>query len=265
MVHYSVLIPQRDAADDVGQRLPQLCQTLDDLLLPYEIICIDDASSQPAIERLQELLRRDAHLRILRFDEPRGLAAALTAGMAAARGRIVMAMGPREHQPLVSQLLSRLSRYDVAVTSRQGTLIHDTWQCLLRWVRLLTGSSRLHAGEELLWAAKRPAVQGMSLAPGSFRCFEALMARRGQRVCRVTLADGLLPQGTTYHAGIVDRLAAWWFARRFEPHLASELPRDFDDGGATPDSVPPRLDVAQPRPFVQPFVHPVEKKPHDSA
>ena len=267
MVHYSVLIPERDAAEDVCQRLPQLCQVLDDLLLPYEIICIDDASPQPAAQRLQELLGRYARLRVLRFDEPRGTAAGLTAGLAAATGRILIAMDVRDpHAPLaLPQLISRLSRYDLAVTHRQHSLVHDLWQSYLRRTRLLLRSPRLHDRESLLWATKRAAVQGLTFPRGSFRLIEALVARRGQRVCRVTQADGLLPSGVTYRAGLFDRLAAWWLSRRYEPHLASELRRDSDDGGSEiPASVPPRLDVALPRPIPQPLFQPVEKKQRDS-
>ena len=56
MVHYSVLIPQRDSTDAVGRLLPRAVRMFDKLLLPYEIICIDDASAAPAIATLEELL-----------------------------------------------------------------------------------------------------------------------------------------------------------------------------------------------------------------
>jgi len=266
MVHYSVLIPMRDAAEDLDHRLPQLCQVLDDLLLPYEIICIDDASPQPAAQRLQELLGRYARLRVLRFEEPRGTAAGLTAGLAAATGRILIAMDVRNpHAPLaLPHLVSRLSRYDLAVAHREHSLTADIWQNCLRHVRLLLRSRRLHEREDMLWATNRTAVQGQTFPRGSFRFIEALFERRGQRVCEVALAEGLPPRGATYRANLFDRLAAWWCARRYEPHIASELHRDPDGGGLFPDTPPPRLDVALPRPIPQPLFQPVEKKQRDS-
>ena len=272
MVHYSVLLPQRDATDSVEQRLPQLCQVLDDLLLPYEIICIDDASTQPAEERLQELLARCAPLRVLRFDQPRGIAAALTAGLAAARGEIVIAMDARDPHATreVPQLVSRLSRHDLAAAHRQRSLVADCWHACLRAVRIFLRSPRHASREDLLWASKRAHLQGLTLARGSFRLIEALQARRGLRVCRVRVAEGLLPRGTTYEPSAFDRLAAWWFDGRYEPHLASELHRRGDnDGFAEPDPSLPRLDVPLPRPIpnpaVQPATQPAVKKPHDSA
>ena len=266
MVHYSVLIPMRDAAEVLDQRLPQLCQVLDDLLLPYEIICIDDASPQPAAQRLQELLGRYARLRALRFEEPRGTAAALTAALAASTGRILIAMDVRNpHAPLaLPQLVSRLSRYDLAVAHREHSLAADIWRNCLRRVRLLMRSRWLHEREDLLWATNRAAVKGQTFPRGSFRFIEALFERRGQRVCQITLADDLPPRGATYRAGLFDRLAAWWFARRYEPHIASELRRDPDGGDILPDTPPPRLDIALPRPIPQPFFQPVEKKQRDS-
>ena len=44
MIHYSVLIPERDGIERLGRLLPQLCQVLSRLILPFEIVCIDDAS-----------------------------------------------------------------------------------------------------------------------------------------------------------------------------------------------------------------------------
>src|ERR1700682_103673 len=94
MVHYTVLIPQRNAAEAVGRQLPELCAVLSRLKFPYEVICIDDASDGPHRQLLEELLTRYSMLRILRLAEARGISAALSVGIAAARGDIVIAMAP---------------------------------------------------------------------------------------------------------------------------------------------------------------------------
>src|SRR5438105_4560898 len=94
MIHYTVLIPQRNATEAVGRQLPELCAVLSRLKLPYEVLCIDDASDAPQGKILEELLTKYPMLRILRLAEARGVSAALSAGIAAARGDIVIAMAP---------------------------------------------------------------------------------------------------------------------------------------------------------------------------
>src|SRR5690606_14121739 len=138
------------------------------------IICIDDASTQPAAERLAQLLRSCARLRVLRFDQPRGTSAMLTAGLAAARGKVILAMDARDAHASSEfpQLISRLSRCDAAVARRQRPLLRGLRLAGLRMLRVLTRSGRLHADEDLLWASRRSALDGLTLPRGAFRFIE---------------------------------------------------------------------------------------------
>lgn len=264
MMHYSVLIPQRDAADAIGRMLPQLCQVLDGLILPYEIICIDDASARPAANRLEELLAEYARLRVLRFDKPRGTGAALTAGLAAAGGELVIAVDPRAASATrsIPHLVARLSQNDLVIARHERPLGAELWQRVARVPRLIAGEPQLHPSEDLFWAARREAVAGLVLARGAFRILGKIVARRGFRVCHLLLADGLPPQGTTYRAGLVDRLATFWLDRKFEPHLASEMVRV---DSAQPRRVSARFDATRPRSVPQPVFTPVDKQTGDSS
>jgi len=264
MIHYSVLIPQRDAADAVGRILPQLCQALHGLILPFEIICIDDASAQTATNRLEDLLAEHAQLRLLRFDEPRGTAAALTAGLAAARGDLVIAVAPGATSAAryLPHLIARLSQHDLVIAARERSLGKELWDRVARVPRLIAAEPELKPSEDLFWAARREAVSGLALATGAFRILDKIVARRGFRVCHLTLSDELPPQGTTYRGGLTDRLVTYWLDRRFEPHMASETARH---GAPQPHMLPARYDAARARPVPQPSFTPLEKEPGESA
>jgi glycosyltransferase involved in cell wall biosynthesis len=264
MIHYSVLIPQRDAADAIGRILPQLCRVLHGLILPYEIICIDDASADRAASSLEDLLDEYAPLRVLRFDQPRGIGAALSAGVAAARGDLVIAVDPRAARSTryIPQLIARLSQHDLVIARHDRPLGEELWQRVARAGRLLAARPELLPSEDLLWAARREAVGGLALARGAFRILGKIVSRRGFRVCRLLLADGLPPQGATYRAGIVDSLAGFWLDRRFEPHLASEMVRFREPATRM---VPARYDAARPRYVPQPVFTPLDKPSGDSA
>jgi len=227
MVHYSVLIPARDASAGVGRILPPLCQALERLILPYEIICVDDASSPSDSALLERLLPKYPALRLLRFDKPRGVSAALSAGIAASRGDLVIAMDAEATRAphFVAQLISRLAQHEF-VFARFASINH-VWlgDSLLGIGRSLAARAELLSNEGFFWAARREAVSGLALARGAFRVLPGLVARRGFRVGRLSLIDGLSPRGAAYVPGPLERLVTRWLDRRYEPHLAMELVR----------------------------------------
>ena len=84
----SVLLPVRDAALTLGECLRSLnAQTLDD----YEVVVVDDASTDGSGEILERAARHDPRLRVVETRE-RGLVAALNACAAAARAPLLARM-----------------------------------------------------------------------------------------------------------------------------------------------------------------------------
>ena len=65
-----------------------------DALRPYrfELVCVDDGSSDATLPQLLQLVERDARVRVLELSRNFGKEAALTAGIDAARGDAVIAM-----------------------------------------------------------------------------------------------------------------------------------------------------------------------------
>lgn len=261
MIHYSVLIPERDAADALRRTLPHLAEVLGSLTLPFEIICIDDASCPDHTAQLEDLLDEYAPLRVLRFDQPRGTGAALTAGLNAAGGNLVIAIEPHAdaRARYIPHLIARLSQHDLVVARHERPLKDELWDSVARVSRLIAGGPQLQPAEDLFWAARREAVAGLALARGAFRILGKIVAARGHRVCRLLLADGLPPRGSDYRAGLLDRLAGLWLERRFEPHLASELvpsepPASF---------APAHFHAGRPRYVPQPVFWAVEQQSGD--
>ncbi len=228
MVHYSVLVPVRDANSAVTRLLAQLGEVLDRLILPYEILCILDASVTPSTGEWDQWMNEQARLRVLRFDQPRGISAALRAGIAAARGELILGVSPHSRIAVdrVAHLISRLGRYDFAFAVPERTIGQSLRNGLAGVPRLLAGSHDRLAAKELFFAARRESLTGLALAGGALRVLPELVVRRGFRVCRVGIAEGLPPRGARLRPGLLKRLAANWHARRFEPYLAREQARD---------------------------------------
>ncbi len=162
MVHYSVIIPQRDCGDSLREQVPRLRRQLDRLALPYEIVCVDDGSTPATLESIAELARSEPALRILRLDAPSGTSTALSAGIAAAQGDVVIAIEPGDRYSVeqIPHLVARLSRLDLVV----GRLPLGGWRKLQhriaripRWT--LLGIDVRHP-DCLFWAARARRSKG---------------------------------------------------------------------------------------------------------
>ncbi len=226
MVHYTAIVSVSDAADPVKRLIAELGDALERLLLPYEIICIDDASPQASPDPFRDWMSERPHLRILRFDRPRGTSAALSAGIAAARGDLILSIDPAlpRAAEYVPHLISRLSRYDFVTAEQARTLPQALRDRLARLPRLWAAQRRSH--ESLCFATKRPPVAGLALPRGAFRVLPEMVAQRGFRVGRMIVGDGLPPRAVDLRSGFWQRIFARWLGRRFEPHLARELRPD---------------------------------------
>jgi glycosyltransferase involved in cell wall biosynthesis len=86
----SVVVPMRNEAPNVAELYRELTAAMSACGRRYEIIAIDDGSTDGTFERLAALQRQDARLRVIRFRRNFGQTAAFSAGFAHARGRYVV-------------------------------------------------------------------------------------------------------------------------------------------------------------------------------
>lgn len=226
-VRYTVLLVAREAHAALHGQLAELDDQLGRLLLPYEIICVADGCGAGCCQALAELLEKRSQLRVLRFDAPRGTSAALAAGIAAARGDIVLGVGSPgvPGGDLVAQLISRLGRADFVFAEVRRTLPQLVWHSLAGAARLLIAARDAGAHDELNFAARREALAGLTLVRAAFRLLPELVAKRGFRVTRLNVGAGRPPVASALGWAPLKRLAAEWFSRRYAPHLAQEVAR----------------------------------------
>ena len=83
-VELSVIIPVRDEAENIGPLLGEIRAALDRRVV-YEVICVNDGSSDATAARLSTAAREFPRLRVIHHAEPCGQSAALWSGVRAAR------------------------------------------------------------------------------------------------------------------------------------------------------------------------------------
>ena len=96
----SIVIPVKNESPNIDALYRELTDTLSAFDRSYEIIVVDDGSTDDTFDRLTRLQARDPRLRVIRFRRNFGQTAAFAAGFAHARGRfIVTADGDLQNDP----------------------------------------------------------------------------------------------------------------------------------------------------------------------
>jgi glycosyltransferase involved in cell wall biosynthesis len=88
----SVVIPLYNEEDSLKELHQQLRTTLSRMNLRYELLFIDDGSTDRSFQVLRDLKRIDKHVKIVRFRRNYGKAAALAVGFEKSQGNIVITM-----------------------------------------------------------------------------------------------------------------------------------------------------------------------------
>lgn len=85
----SVVAPAFNEQESIVDFVTEVCGSLDVSNSSYELICVDDGSTDRTSSVLTELQRRFPQLRPVAFERNHGQSAALAAGVALARGRYI--------------------------------------------------------------------------------------------------------------------------------------------------------------------------------
>ncbi|RLC87470.1 MAG: glycosyltransferase, partial [Chloroflexi bacterium] len=88
----SVVLPVYNEAGSLPGLIPELSAVLRQLGRSYEIVAVDDGSSDDSVAVLRRLQEQEPHLRIVQFRRNFGQTAAFAAGFDYARGEIIITM-----------------------------------------------------------------------------------------------------------------------------------------------------------------------------
>lgn len=110
-VSLSLIIPVLNEAENLNPLYEELTASLKEVGQSYEIIFVDDGSTDDSYVILEDVFRCDpAHVRVVQFRRNFGKTAALNAGFAHARGQIIITMDAdlQEDPAEISTMLSKL-------------------------------------------------------------------------------------------------------------------------------------------------------------
>jgi glycosyltransferase involved in cell wall biosynthesis len=128
-VKLTVLLPAYNEELAIGRVLAEVVEALADVDLAYEILVVDDASTDGTAELAEQFAQEcwQCPVRVIRCPENRGAGAARKVGVREARGEIVVMLDADGSYPAhcIREILAHFPAYDQvngARTSEQGTL-----------------------------------------------------------------------------------------------------------------------------------------------
>jgi glycosyltransferase involved in cell wall biosynthesis len=113
----SVVIPIHNEEPSILPLYDRLTSVLEALQKQYEIIFVDDASTDRSFDLLANLVETDTHLKVIRLRRNFGQTAALSAGFDEAQGSVIVSLdGDLQHAPEdIPVLLAKIEEgYDIA-------------------------------------------------------------------------------------------------------------------------------------------------------
>lgn len=195
--HYSlsVVIPVYNEEENVASLAAQVHAALAAMDREYEVLLVDDGSTDATWERLCAAAERHPHFRLIRFRRNFGQTAAMSAGIDAARNDVIVTLDadlqndPRD----IPHLLEVMEADDCAVVSgwrkdRKDAFINRRLPSMIAngLISRITGV-HLHDYGCTLKAYKRDVLQGIRLYGEMHRFIPALCSWVGGRIEEVVV------------------------------------------------------------------------------
>src|ERR687884_1349390 len=184
----SVVVTVLNEERTVDEVYERTVAALDALGRPYELIFVDDGSSDGTFARLERIHERDGRVRAVRFKRNFGQHPAMHAGLARARGDIVVTMdGDLQNAPEDIPRLVQAVEAGNDVASGRREARHDSWGRTLP-SRLINGMLRRFTGVAIsdfgcaFNAYRRNAVDPMLGSIGKQKFTKALVLSGGASV-----------------------------------------------------------------------------------
>ena len=223
----SVVIPAFNEEESIGPCLDEVTGVMAHLGQPYEVIVIDDGSTDGTFAASKRKKKDMPQLVLLRLDSNHGQTAAFDAGFKVARGKVIVTMdGDLQNDPAdISRLIELLNQWDVVCgirERRRDSLVRRASGRIANWVRNKLTDEQIHDVGCSLRAFRAESVRGLKLYTGMHRFLPTLLKLDGWTVTEVRVSHRPRQWGRTKYGirnrlfrGLRDLFAVRWMKSRW--------------------------------------------------
>ena len=232
--YISVVVPVYNEQENIDPLTRELAEVLAEVDRPYEIIFVDDGSTDASPQKIEDLRREFPGIRVLRFKNNCGQTSAFDAGFKAARGDVVITMDAvLQNDPHdIPAMLALIGQYDLVSGwrhKRNDDFVRRISSRIANRIRnKLSGENIQDVGCSLK-VFRRDYAQRLKLFTGMHRFFPTLVKFEGGRVAEVKVNHRPRKFGTAkYGVGnrimrsFLDLLAVCWMKKRYLAYVIKE-------------------------------------------
>lgn len=235
--YLSLVIPCYNEEENVPTLLQRVEAALNQVGKPYEVVIVDDGSSDSTPKLLAEAMAKSPWLRVVRMAKNGGQSAAFEAGFEAARGQIIATIdADLQNDPEeIPRLLPMLDEQQVDMITGWRKERQDTpfrrWQSRqANRIRNWISQETVNDSASSLKLYRAHAIKGLRLFNGAHRFFPTLVKMRGYKVYETPVKHSHRFAGTAKYGfrnralrAFVDLLGIRWMKSRYLRYQANEV------------------------------------------
>lgn len=223
---YSVVIPLKNEGENICELIDELEPVMNGLHSSWELICINDGSTDNTEDVLKDLTKTKSYLRTISFLKNYGQSSAFDAGFKAAQGEYVITLdGDRQNDPKdIVKLVSSIGDADLICgqrLNRKDSLSKKISSRIANFVRSRICQDGIQDTGCSLKMYRRSSLEKIKLYEGMHRFFPALFKIEGFKVKQIPVNHRERVKGkSNYHLlnrslnTIADMFAVLWMRKR---------------------------------------------------
>jgi glycosyltransferase involved in cell wall biosynthesis len=243
--YLSMVIPAFNEHENIPTLLSRVSASLAQLNKPFEVIIVDDGSTDSTPHLLADGMKQYPWLRVLRMARNGGQSAAFEAGFEAARGQVIATIdadlqNDPEEIPRIVPLLDEMN-VDMVTgwrKDRQDTPFRRWQSRQANRIRNWISQETVNDSASSLKVYRAHAVKGLKLFNGAHRFFPTLVKMRGYTCYETPVKHSHRFAGTAKYGfrnralrAFVDLLAVRWMKTRYLKYRAAEVPAVNNSSG----------------------------------
>jgi glycosyltransferase involved in cell wall biosynthesis len=213
-VRYSIVVPFYNEQESIPLLYVKICEVMDAVGAPYEMVFVDDGSSDGTYKTLLDIYENDRRVHVIRLRRNFGQTAALKAGFDFARGEIIISMdGDLQHDPgEIPVFLEKMNEgYDIVsgwrVERQDPWLTRRVPSRVANWMMAKLSGVDLHDFGTTFKSYRREMLDDVHLYGELHRFIPALASWIGARTTEVPISSRLRPAGkSNYGLGRATRV-----------------------------------------------------------
>jgi dolichol-phosphate mannosyltransferase len=233
----SVVFPVYNEEENVPILLEEIRSALEGKPWTYEIVAVDDGSSDRSLEVLRQSRATHPTLRIITLDRNSGQTAALDAAWRAARGKFVVSLdADLQNDPAdIPALMRKLEDSSSDMVAGVRVKRQDTWSKKIQ-SRIGNGVRNWITNDNItdtgcsLKLVRREAIEGVRLFTGMHRFLPTLVRMQGYKVVEMPVNHRARKYGVSKYTalnrafrGLADCLAVRWMGKRMLKYKGREI------------------------------------------